>query len=163
MKATTANKPNLTADLADSPRDKKHLQPEETILDLPEVNDIPGQEHIHPPKMNAFADVTASSDDEEGKGLLDFDDDTDEDVDVSTTEKELLENSVNSMSGTDDDNLARASLDNTDEDGDPLNEELDLSGNDLDVPGSENDDENEAVGEEDEENNSYSQGADKED
>ena len=31
-----------------------------------------------------------------------------------------------------------------------------MSGNDLDVPGSEDDDANEEIGEEDEENNSYS-------
>ncbi len=39
----------------------------------------------------------------------------------------------------------------------------DINGGDLDIPGSELDDENEAIGEEDEENNYYSLGADKED
>lgn len=37
---------------------------------------------------------------------------------------------------------------------------VDMSGSDLDVPGSELDDENEAIGSEDEENNSYSLGGD---
>ena len=162
MKTTTAKKQRANPDLTDSADDKKHMQPEETTMDLPEVKDIPGQEHIHPPKMSAFNDVTVSSDDEEGKGLLDFDEEDDE-SDVSSEESELLENSVNSMGSADDDDQARATLDNTDEDGEPLNEEVDASGKDLDVPGAEDDDENEDIGEEDEENNSYSLGADKDD
>jgi len=40
---------------------------------------------------------------------------------------------------------------------------LDMSGDDLDVPGSELDDEEEMIGEEDEENNSYSIGGDRHD
>jgi len=55
--------------------------------------------------------------------------------------------------------LERAQLDDTDEDGDPLNEKSsasDQSGRDLDVPGTEDDDDNEDIGEEDEENNEYS-------
>jgi hypothetical protein len=54
-------------------------------------------------------------------------------------------------------------LDATDGDGDPLNEVLSgygQKGADLDVPGSETDDGNEAIGEEDEENNYYSLGGD---
>ena len=49
--------------------------------------------------------------------------------------------------------------DNTDKDGEPLNEassSVDFTGEDLDVPGAELDDDNESIGEEDEENNSYS-------
>ena len=45
----------------------KREQPKEIIIDMPEVKDIPGQEHVRPPKMNEMADTTASSDDEEGK------------------------------------------------------------------------------------------------
>jgi hypothetical protein len=40
---------------------------------------------------------------------------------------------------------------------------VDFGGEDLDVPGAELDDENEAIGEEDEENNSYSLGGDRHD
>jgi len=54
-------------------------------------------------------------------------------------------------------------LDNTDLDGDLLNEKDDVSGEDLDVPGASDDDDNEAIGEEDEENNSYSLGGDRKD
>ena len=58
---------------------------------------------------------------------------------------------------TDDENaLRRAKLDMTDNEGDLLNEGSGLSGKDLDVPGSEADDADEAIGEEDEENNPFS-------
>lgn len=61
------------------------------------------------------------------------------------------------VAGTDNDaNNRFGKLDNTDNDGDPLNEETDNAGTDLDVPGSEDDDANEEIGEEDEENNYYS-------
>jgi len=59
---------------------------------------------------------------------------------------------------------ATAELDTTDEDGTPLNERIDNTltpGANLDVPGSEDDDLNESIGEEDEENNYYSLGGDK--
>jgi hypothetical protein len=52
--------------------------------------------------------------------------------------------------------LNAAALDSTDDDGEKLNESSDMSGRDLDVPGSEDDDADEKIGEEDEENNSYS-------
>jgi hypothetical protein len=135
---------------------------EETRMDLPEVRDIPGQEHVRPPQLKEFADTTASSDDEEGKGILDdVNSDISRDSNVSREEKELLENSVNSMASQDDENWKNAKLDNRDEDGEMLNERVDYAGTDLDVPGSEDDDMNEELGEEDEENNSYSLGGDK--
>ena len=59
----------------------------------------------------------------------------------------------------DDRNLLNARLDNTDSDGDPLNELSsadNISGKDLDIPGENDDDENVNMGEEDEENNIYS-------
>jgi len=52
-------------DLPDSDSDNARLQPEETILELPDVEDIPGQENIHPAPLGQLADVTISSDDEE--------------------------------------------------------------------------------------------------
>ncbi|MEJ7674129.1 MAG: hypothetical protein WKF59_15900 [Chitinophagaceae bacterium] len=63
------------------------------------------------------------------------------------------------MPTDDDTNLRKASLDNEDDDGEPLNEEgfgEDVTGDDLDIPGSDADDANEEIGEEDEENNAYS-------
>jgi hypothetical protein len=52
-------------DLPDSPRDTERLKPDEAILDLPEVSDIPGQENITVPPLGEMGDTTASSDDEE--------------------------------------------------------------------------------------------------
>jgi len=156
----------MNYDLKDSKRDEERLQPDTAILDLPEVKDIPGQENIHPPKFRQFADVTASSDDEEGKGILDFDKDEDDlnvDTNVTEEEKDLLERTENSMDGEDDEDRRNATLDNTDDDGESLNEQNDFSGEDLDVPGSEEDDANEEIGEEDEENNSYGLSGDNKD
>lgn len=85
---------------------------------------------------------------------------TDTEANISEAERALLDDSIdNSLSG-DNLNLKRSALDNTDNDGELLNERSmadDVSGEDLDIPGAEDDDENEAIGEEDEENNSYSQ------
>jgi hypothetical protein len=39
------------------------------IVDIPDVVDIPGQEHITPPPLGELADTTISSADEEGEGL----------------------------------------------------------------------------------------------
>ena len=196
-----------TTDLTDSEKDKKKLQPDEAILDLPDVKDIPGQENIHVPDLREMADTTISSDDEEGIGLfndvadkdltserlgpareidendliiddnkdpetqLDKEDDTEdedeidivddsvsEDSDVRPDEIEALERSAENMDTTDNENLYRAELDDKDFDGEKLNEEMDISGKDLDVPGEEDDDANEEIGEEDEENNAYSLG-----
>jgi len=155
MKTKEAKK---NADLPESPEDKKQLQPDEATLDLPEVKDIPGQEHVRPFLPREMADTTISSSDEEGSGLLDIDEDilTDKATNVTNVEKDLLQRSSESMATADDEQLNIASLDDTDDDGTPLNEKADLSGKDLDVPGSEQDDANEKIGEEDEENNSYS-------
>lgn len=156
----------MHGDIHDSKRDEERLKPDVTTFDLPDVADIPGQEHIHPPKFREFADITTSSDDEEGKGIIGFNDDeleADSDTDVTEEEKELLEQSENSMGSEDDEDRRKATLDNTDDDGVLLNEQNDQSGEDLDVPGSEDDDDNEELGEEDEENNSYSLGGDRKD
>ena len=177
---------NLTSDLPDSEKDKVKLQPEETVLDLPDVKDIPGQENIHVPELREMADTTISSDDEEGVGIFDEDDEdleaeldeqdddndteageldvtddpVDEDSDVTEDEKEVLDRAGN-MDTEDDANLYLEKLDDTDFDGEKLNENEDFSGDDLDVPGDEEDDEDEKIGEEDEENNPYSLGDNK--
>jgi hypothetical protein len=155
-------------DIQDSPEDEKKMQREETEMTLPDVSDIPGQEHIHVPPLGELADTTISSDDEEGKGILDDDeDDIDNESDVTDEERQDLEASANITPGEEDaDRLRRAALDSTDDDGDPLNEGSfgdEISGADLDVPGAELDDENEDIGAEDEENNSYSRGSDSND
>jgi hypothetical protein len=64
-----------------------------------------------------------------------------------------MENSIS----VDNNNLRRSALDTTDEDGELINEaSFDLTGEDLDIPGSELDDIAEETGAEDEENNGYS-------
>ncbi len=85
---------------------------------------------------------------------------TDQDTEITPAERSLLDESIENSMTQDSLNLQRSKLDNTDDDGVPLNEMSsadDLSGADLDVPGSEDDDANEDIGEEDEENNNYSQ------
>lgn len=132
-------------------------------MDLPEVKDIPGQEHVRPPRLGELRDTTSSSADEEGdnvEGLNDGDDlELSPDSNVSREERRALASVDNREAGTEDEVLNEAALDSTDNDGDPLNEDSfgrEVSGDDLDVPGSDQDDEEEAIGDEDEENNSYS-------
>jgi hypothetical protein len=163
QKTNTSSAARNTSDLPDSPKDKREMEEQEVILDLPDVSDIPGQENIRPLPMGEMADQTISSSDEEGDDL--FDDDIDEDIDndpdsnVSKQEKEDLEETANDMPTDDDLNLRRAALDNTDDDGAPLNEgsfKKNITGDDLDVPGADADDADEETGDEDEENNDYS-------
>lgn len=155
---TKAKRRNEGADLPETDNDKKQLEPDEATLDLPEVKDIPGQEHVRPFLPGEMADVTISSADEEANELLDVDEDilADNATNVTNDEKDLLRRSSESMSSAHDQQLNYATLDSTDDDGTPLNEKVNLSGSDLDVPGSEEDDANEKIGEEDEENNAYS-------
>ncbi len=80
---------------------------------------------------------------------------------ITPTEKAMLDEAMNfDPLSKDEINLNNSHLDNIDEDGDILNEvEVvdDNSGEDLDIPGADLDDADEAIGEEDEENNGYSQ------
>jgi hypothetical protein len=157
-KTSTAIKARKTSDLKDSAADEQKLQPDTATINIPDVKDIPGQEHVRPPKMKSFGDTTVSSSDEE-------DIVADRDNNVSSTEKTLLSRAGTSGYTEDEQQLLRAQLDNTDDDGELLNESgfgEDLSGDDLDIPGAEDDDTDEAIGEEDEENNSYSLPDDKE-
>ena len=152
-----------TGDLPDSPEDEAKLQGDEATLDLPEVKDIPGQEHVHVPRMREMADTTASSDDEEGGTILDDLNDEDlaidDETNVSKQEAALLQDAADYTPTEEEERLREAGPDSTDDEGDPLNEKgfgNARSGKDLDVPGSEDDDEDEDIGEEDEENNAYS-------
>jgi hypothetical protein len=156
-------KANRNTDLQDSPRDQEELKNEETTIDLPDVKDIPGQEFVHAPNPGEFADTTISSADEEGENIWDDEEVTENSSIVSDIEKKLLDDSANDMPTKDEQSLRRASLDSTDNEGEPLNEKTSsnaISGSDLDVPGADEDDQNEDIGEEDEENNPYSLGGD---
>ncbi|MGZ8539373.1 MAG: hypothetical protein ACXWV6_01910 [Chitinophagaceae bacterium] len=154
-------KSKKTSDLPDSEKDKRHFKNEEFEIDIPDAKDIPGQENIHGLPPGEFADTTISSADEEGAGILDDTDRQDEvsgqlNANVTTDEIKILDDAAGKINSTDQQNLDSAQLDQYDEDGELLNEKTGLSGKDLDVPGSELDDDNEDIGEEDEENNPYS-------
>ena len=91
------------------------------------------------------------------KDVTDDRNEENDDADISATELELLDES--GKEETDDEQLKTGDLDNTDEDGELLNESSfgkDKTGRDLDIPGSEDDDDMEDIGEEDEEKNPYS-------
>jgi hypothetical protein len=79
---------------------------------------------------------------------------------ITPAEKAMLDEILRKDPLSEDETeLKNAELDNTDDDGDLLNEKSsadDASGNDLDVPGAEDDDADEEIGNEDEENNGYS-------
>ena len=135
---------------------------------MPEVRDIPGQEHVRPPRLGELADNTAASADEEGNSALrPLETGEDDDLQlqgpshVSPEERRLLQTADGEPG--DDRTLRTGLLDSTDNDGTPLNEKSfgkgrndDVSAGDLDVPGADQDDADEAIGEEDEENNDYS-------
>ena len=104
-------------------KDKNPIEPSQ-------VKDIPGRETAKSPQ------------DIDGSGS---------DNDVSPDERRALASAGGREIDTEDDVLDEAALDSTDEDGDPLNEGSfgrDVSGDDLDIPGDED--------EEDEENSDYS-------
>jgi hypothetical protein len=134
---------------------------DKNTIDLPEVSDIPGQEHIRAPRLGELADSTASSDDEEGDDVLeDGDDDLrlDRRSNVSKQEKDMLGSIDRRRADSEDESLRTGLLDSADEDGTPLNEKSfgnerndDLSADDLDVPRESDDDIDE-----DEENEDYS-------
>jgi hypothetical protein len=168
-KNTTTTGIDPSSDLKDPKKDVAKMSPEQTTIELSEVKDIPGQENIVPMPMGELADDTISSADEEGDELFEDDEEEpedDPDSDVSEAEKEDLEKTANELPTEDDALLREAELDDTDEEGDPLNEGSSRnrgSGSDLDIPGAEDDDDDEATGNEDEENNEYSLGGDNHD
>lgn len=159
---------NVGKDLTDTPRDLERMEKESAGMDLPDVNDIPGQENTTPAPLGELADTTPASADEEADNLLDDSNDniTNNDATVTDVERDLLERSATVIPNEEEEGVRQAALDNVDLDGEPLNEaglNNAISGSDLDVPGSEADDEDEAIGEEDEENNAYSLGGDETD
>jgi hypothetical protein len=82
-----------------------------------------------------------------------------ENTPVENTENDINADDLAALE-QEDQNIVAARLDNTDDDGMPLNEQTNNKslGADLDVPGAEQDDADEAIGEEDDENNYYSLG-----
>ena len=166
---------NNSSDIQDSPRDEEKLRSDEATMDMPEVKDIPGQEHIKAPYIGEMADTTSSSADEEGEGLLDElnqeeEEEEDDEIirmgteaDVTRSDVEMLRSGDSYYPSRDENQLIDASMDNVDFDGEPLNEKgfgiTSRTGSDLDVPGADEDDSMQEKGEEDEENNEWSLGS----
>lgn len=87
-------------------------------------------------------------------------------ADVSEEERRVLEDATYYRGTDDSENLRTAHLDNTDFDGEPLNEESfgsTVSGAGLDVPGEVDETNTESMGQGDEENKYYSLGSDRQD
>lgn len=160
-------------DLPDNEHDEERMKVEEVVMDLPDVSDIPGQENVHIPPLRELADTTISSDDEEGVGIFgddDADEDTDpifgNDSDVTEGEKAILAKADEDMPTNDDTRLRRSELDQSDFEGDQLNEgslATDVSGDDLDTNIAYTQQGTDAMGQGDEENSNYSLGSDSND
>lgn len=156
---------SIPGDLPDSPEDREKLKTEETIIDLPDVKDIPGQEFVNVPTIGEMADTTISSADEEGEGVFGPDDRVSAapgsaDFDVRPDELEALRDTTY-MPTRDEDRLRQATMDNVDFQGDPLNEESfglgkSLSGDDLDTNTAQDETRSDALGQGDEENKHFS-------
>lgn len=153
-------------DLPDSKEDREKLRSEETIIDLPDVKDIPGQEFVHVPNLGELADTTVASADEEGTGIRGLDETDSEnlarntDFDVRPDEREALRDTTY-MPTRDEDNLRQARMDNVDFEGEALNEESfgegqSLSAAGLDIPDEVDETRTDAMGQGDEENKDYS-------
>ena len=148
---------------------------------MPEVSDIPGQEKIVDAGIpQEMADSTASSDDEEGirdgKDILESDDDEvgivmGTEADVTKEDIETLGDKDQDMDLGEDELAGNEGLDDTDFDGDPLNEaavDASSTGDDLDIPDTGETPSprskrktNDAMDQGDEENDYYSLGGDK--
>src|SRR5687767_7542215 len=126
-------------------RNREKLAQDESYMELPEMKDIPGQEHIHNAGVpGEMADTTISSDDEEGirdgKDLLSGEDEEVEivmgtEADVTKEDLALLGDPDADNDMDDDELVLNTKLDDIDDEGDPLNESgSDASGRDLDTP-----------------------------
>jgi len=146
-------------------------QDDETYIELPDVKDIPGQENIVSAGIPAeMSDETIASDDEEGilegKDIFEEDDDTKivmgTDADITADDLTLLGDPDQDQDMNEDELIRKEGLDDTDADGDLLNEATsneDSTGDDLDIPDADNSEpDSDAMGQGDEENNYYSLG-----
>jgi hypothetical protein len=164
MSKTKSNNRESTA----AQKNREKLGQDESFIELPEMKDIPGQEHIHTAGVPAeMADTTISSDDEEGvrdgKDLLADDDEEDVEIvmgteaDVTPEDLVLLGDADEDQDGGEDELVGKAELDDVDNEGDPLNESgSGKTGRDLDTPEGDEEDE-------DEENDYFSLGGDEKD
>lgn len=166
---TTAFDPKNAKDGTASKRRKQKLAQDDSYIEIPDVSDIPGQENIvNAGVPGAMADTTIASDDEEGirDGKDIFEEGDDEKI-VMGTEADVTEEDLATLGDPDqdmdmneDELIRKEGLDDTDFDGDPLNEaavDEASTGDDLDMP-DEGDDDARKEQEDDEENDYYSLG-----
>lgn len=168
LENTTSFDQTNAKDGSASKRRKEKLAQDESYIELPDVSDIPGQENIvNAGVPGAMSDTTISSEDEEGirKGwdILAEDDNVNivmgTDADVTEEDLAMLGDPDQDQDMNEDELIRKEGLDNTDFDGDPLNEaavDEASTGDDLDVPEEENDDPKKDM--DDEENDYYSLG-----
>jgi hypothetical protein len=156
-------------DSTSSKRKKDKLKEDsDAYVEIPDVSDIPGQEKITNAGVpGAMSDTTIASDDEEGirdgKDILAEDDNVDivmgTEADVTEEDLALLGDKDQDMDMNEDELVRKEGLDDTDLDGDPLNEAAtneDGTGDDLDIPNSGDEDARKEM--DDEENDYYSLG-----
>lgn len=160
----------------DSASDEERLRQDASFtIDMPDVADIPGQENVSAAgPFGEMADTTASSDDEEatrdGEDLLADQQEDDLEIvmgteaDVTNEDLHILGPADQDMDLGDDEMPGNSGLDDTDFEGEPLNEaavDAATTGDDLDIPEADGSlPEADAMGQGDEENNYYSLGSD---
>jgi hypothetical protein len=133
------------ADLTDPEKDRQKLKGDQGTMDLPEVQDIPGQKNIDPLSSIPPGDTTISSADEEGDDVLGSNNNNA--ARITPLENDLLNQSFNPPYDADLP-VEEISLDDRDAEGDRLEEsgpEQDLFGEDLDDDLTEEEDEESAV------------------
>lgn len=127
------NKRYLHDDISDSKEDQEKLKPDQSILNLPEIKDIPGAARSGKNTKAIPRDLTISSSDEEGDEVFE-DENPSEETEVSPLEKKLLRESLGSTYD-EDFPVDSITLDEKDNEGDKLEESgqaEDLFGEDLD-------------------------------
>ncbi len=130
------NKNSISAnpDLKESARDKEELRNDKASLNLPDINDIPGQKKMEPLPPGLLGEDAASSSDEEGDNVFE-ENETDNEANVSPFERSLIDKAYEKMS-TEEEPVDQLSLDE-DNEGEEMNEKNlgeDLLGEDLDSP-----------------------------
>lgn len=143
-----------------------------SYITVPDVSDISGQENIVDAGVpGEMADTTIASDDEEGlrqgTDILEEEDDVKivmgTEADVTAEDLVILGDPDKDLDMNEDELVRKEGLDDTDLDGDPLNEaavDEDSTGDDLDFPEEENTDpRRDSIREDDEENDYYSLGS----
>ena len=102
-------KSKKSADLPTSKKDEEKLKSDKTTLPLPDVGDIPGQEHVQAMPAGEMADTTISSADEEADELFANSEEVNE-GNVTDAERDALRDAANETPGVVDDENLEATL-----------------------------------------------------